>query len=150
MAAISLFAAAALQRSINEDSMSHILAARQWKYTLDQGKPNPILVIFASTLFAICAWSAETQATSAASWPYFATASAVTFATIPYTFVWIIPINKRITELASQLPGQKTPVQMNDQEEEEVPRLISSWASLNWIRSMIVLTASCIALASNM
>ncbi|OAA72957.1 hypothetical protein LEL_08741 [Akanthomyces lecanii RCEF 1005] len=102
IASISLFSATALQRSVDHDSMPTVLAARQWKYTLEQGKPNPPTAVFTAALFAFCAWAKMQQESSNNGGWLYAAASACTFGMIPYTIIWIFPINYRLIEMAGQ------------------------------------------------
>ncbi|KAJ3497800.1 hypothetical protein NLG97_g1625 [Lecanicillium saksenae] len=145
IASISLFSATALERSVSHDSMPAVLAARQWKYTLEQGKPNPPTAVLSAALFAFCAWTEMQQAPShCGSWLN-AAASACTFGMIPYTIIWIFPLNRRLIEIAGQSMNEDEPASAS---RAEVRQLLCRWRALNWIRSMFPLAASCLAFAA--
>ena len=111
--------------------MSPVMAARQWKYTLEKSKVNVQTTIRVSTLFAFCGLLARTQE-NPSSWSV-GVAAAVTLAMIPYTVICILLINKRLVEIAGQpLDGEKSA----SSGQEEVSRLIRRWETLNWIRSL--------------
>ncbi|UNI23309.1 hypothetical protein JDV02_009139 [Purpureocillium takamizusanense] len=141
IASISLFANAALRRSIAEDSIPYTIAARLWKYTLEQGKPNPPTAAFASLTLAFCACRVGMlEGTSGRFWLN-AAAAALTLGMIPYTVVWILPINGRLIDIANSRDEAVSDI-------VEVKELLSRWSKLNWIRSAIPLTASCLAFAA--
>lgn len=107
IASISLFATTALQCSLAQDSMPAVMAARQWKYTLEKGKVNVQPAILASTLFAFCAWSAKTQAKFTNR--IICGGSSSDFGHDSIHCDLHFPINKRLMEIAGQpLDGQKS------------------------------------------
>lgn len=70
----------------------------------------------------------------------------MTLGMIPFTVVWIFPINYRLIEISHQPVNQEEPTTKSAK--AEVSRLLRRWATLNWCRSMIPLAASCVALAA--
>lgn len=68
-------------------------------------------------------------------------ASLLTFGMIPYTLIWIFPINKRVSEIAGKALGDKE----STSDKVEVNSLLARWTTLNWIRSTMPLTAALVA-----
>ncbi|KAH7183935.1 hypothetical protein BKA60DRAFT_687482 [Fusarium oxysporum] len=154
IASLSIFSAPALERSLKQDLVSPTAVARQWKHTLEGGKANPPAAAAISAALAFCAWSVPVEVPMNYLFPkagfgLFGVASFLAFSIIPFTVFTILPINRRIVELADQ-PFDPKAGTNSALDKAELGSLLRRWGTLNWIRSMLLLSGSVAALMAGL
>jgi hypothetical protein len=80
-------------------------------------------------------------------WHLLALATAVCFGITPFSTINILPINRRMKELAEKVEDNSTTGELLEKrEEEEIQRLVERWRKYNYVRCCFPLLGSMIAL----
>jgi hypothetical protein len=148
---LSLNAVPALSQSQKQDSVPAGYLARQWKYIFDTGKvQNPSVAAVASSSFAYLAWSVRKGTALSLLVPknsvlIYSTAALLTIGMVPYTIIFMLPTNDRLTEKAKQHVTSKGAVATDD---KEVIELLKKWSFLSGIRGLLPLMGGVVSLAA--
>ena len=132
------------------------LLARQFSHLLEatQGIARPLGAV-ASAALAALAYLSRTSASSAslgsgegvAQWHLFTVATLVGFSITPFTAINILPINRRMKELAEQAEKKGTiGGSLSRSEEAEAKRPVDTWRRFSYVRCLFPLFGSMIAL----
>jgi hypothetical protein len=134
IAGISLFTVPGLLAA----PVSGALLAQQWETIFNLGKAAAPAI--AATSLAAFAYKAYDRSRRNLDWKRYATAGALTLAIVPFTLIFMHPTNQSLLLVAG---GGATAAAVND---DSVRALITKWAGLNLIRSLLPLGGAVIGL----
>lgn len=115
---------------------SHLL--HQWTRMYYYGhRLHPTIAALTSTVYGYCAWQRKAANKS---WSALALAGLVTVSITPFTWLFILPTNKAIKDLASESQDAAL-VGIDD-----VRRLVVKWSWMHLVRSVFPLVGGIIAM----
>jgi hypothetical protein len=114
------------------------LLAQQWQAMFNMGKVAAPTVAVVSV--AAYAYTAYDRSKRHLYWTRYAAAGALTLSIIPFTLIFMHPTNQSLLQIAS---GGATAAVVND---DSVRALITKWAGLNLIRSLLPLGGAVVGL----
>lgn len=116
---------------------SHLLY--QWTRMFYYGhRLHPTIAFLTSTLYGYCAWR---RRAASRSWTALAWAGLVTMSISPFTWLFLLPTNSAITDLASR--GHQGAVVIGI---DDARRLVVRWSWLHLVRSLFPLLGGVIAM----
>lgn len=118
--------------------VSGALLAQQWQTIFNLGKATAPTIAVAS--LAAFAYTAYDRSRRHLDWTRYATAGALTLAIVPFTLIFMHPTNQSLLQVAG---GGATAAVVND---DSVRALITKWAGLNLIRSLLPLGGAVVGL----
>jgi hypothetical protein len=114
------------------------LLAQQWRAMFNMGKAAmPAIAVISVASYAYTAYDRSKRHLY---WTRYATAAALTVSIIPFTFIFMHPTNQSLLQIAG---GGATAAVVND---DSVRALITKWAGLNLIRSLLPLGGAIVGL----
>jgi len=111
--------------------VSGTLLAQQWQTVFDLGKAAmPTLAVVSLASYAYTAYDRSKRHLY---WTRYAAAAALTISIVPFTLIFMNPTNQSLLQIAS---GGATAAVVDD---DSVRALLTKWAGLNLIRSLLPL-----------
>ncbi|KAH6986604.1 hypothetical protein EDB80DRAFT_874634 [Ilyonectria destructans] len=144
IASVSLFTVPALRTSASKDGVPLATLAKQWRYVYDAGKSkNPPIAVATALSFIYLAWSARTAEPPNLALLY-GSAAACTVAVIPFTLVIMGSAIHNLRVLSEGSTGARS-MRPN---EDDFDGLLMKWSNLNYVRAVLPLIATIIALVA--
>jgi len=114
------------------------VAAKQWKKMFDLGRVSmPPTTILTSSIFGYLAWQSATPS----SFRLYTAAAIIAPTMIPFTIGVMMPTNNKLEEKAQSFASSGAD-EVGVAKEETVNALLDRWATLNLVRSVLLLTSA--------